>query len=280
MAVGVQRSVSLFRKVVALPQEHGTWAFLLSPLFIGLAAGGRWTVETAMLVLGVLVAFFLRQPIVILVKVLSGRKPRTLFYPALFWIGVYGTLGLLILVWFWLRGMGYLLYLALPALAVFMWHLYLVHRRAERGQREVEIVASGALALAAPAALWVARGYPDPMGWLLWLLAWFQSAASIVYAYVRLEQRRWSRWPSLSARLRAGWRALLYTTFNVIAVAVLGFLGLVSPWLWLAYALQWGETVWGVLRPAVGWRPTRIGFRQLVVSGLFTLVFILTFSLG
>jgi len=268
--------VRLFRKVVALPQEHGTWAFLLSPLAIGLVAGGRWTTATTLLVVGVLVAFFFRQPVVILVKVLSGRKPRTLLPAALFWVGVYGLAGLGILWWFWAHGMGYLLYLAIPAVAVFLWHLYLVRHRAERGQRGVEIVASGTLALAAPAALWVARGYPDPMGWLLWLLAWFQSAASIVYAYVRLEQRRWREWPPLKERLRAGWRALLYTTFNLVVVALLGALHVISPWLWLAYAVQWVETVWGVFRPAVGWRPTTIGFRQLFVSILFTLVFILT----
>jgi hypothetical protein len=53
----------------------------------------------------------------------------------------------------------------------------------------VEIVASGILALAAPAAFWVGRGYPDPQGWVLFGLVWLQSAASIVYAYLRLEQR-------------------------------------------------------------------------------------------
>ena len=44
-------------------------------------------------------------------------------------------------------------------------------------------------ALAAPAALWVGQGYPDPQGWFLFGLVWLQSAASIVYAYLRLEQR-------------------------------------------------------------------------------------------
>ncbi len=266
----------LYHKAVVFPQEHGTWAFLLSPLIIGLAAGGRWTTETWLLVMGMLDAFFLRQPVVMLVKMLSGRRPRTLLPAALFWTGVYGLLGVLIAAWFWRRGMAYLFWLLIPAVLVFVWHLVLVARRAERGQMGVEIVASGTLALAAPAALWVARGYADPMGWWLWLLSWFQSAASIVYAYVRLEQRRWPEWLPLRERLRAGWRALLYTTFNMLAVMVLGALQILSPFLWLAYAVQWVETVYGVWRPAVGWRPTRIGLRQLAVSGLFTLVFVLT----
>ncbi len=276
MTTQVRARNRLFHKTVALPQEHGTWAFLLSPLIIGLYVGGRLSMATLLLVLGVLDAFFLRQPIVMAVKALSGRRPRHLLTVALFWTGVYGAIGIAIAIWFLVQGMGYLFLLALPALLVFAWHLALVARRAERGQMGVEIVASGTLALAAPAALWVARGYADPVGWLLWLLAWFQSAASIVYAYVRLEQRRWSEWPPLAKRMRAGWRALLYTTFNMLAVIVLGALSMVSPYLWLAYAVQWVETAWGVLRPAVGWRPTRIGLRQLIVSALFTLVFVLT----
>jgi hypothetical protein len=34
--------------------------------------------------------------------------------------------------------------------------------------------------------------------------------------------------------------------------------------------------VWGTLRPAVGVRPTLIGVRQLIVSTIFTVLFILT----
>ncbi len=269
-----------FHRAIALPQEHGTWAFLLVPLIIGLFAGERWSADTFMLVLAALDVFFLRQPVVMTVKVLSGRRPRHLLPVALLWTAVYGLFGVMLALWFWFRGMAYLFLLVVPALLVFAWHLWLVARRAERGQMGVEIVASGTLALAAPAAFWVGRGTPDPMGWLLWALAWFQSAASIVYAYLRLEQRRWPEWPPPGQRLRAGWRALLYTTFNMAAVMALAAAGVVPAWLWLAYAVQWGETVWGTLRPAVGWRPARIGVRQMVVSALFTLVFVVTWRLG
>ena len=266
----------LFRKAVVLPQEHGMWAFLLSPLLIGLYLGQNFSLATVFLVIGVLDAFFLRQPIVVLSKVLAGRKPRSLLPVALFWTVIYGFIGILILGWFIHQRMYYVLLLALPALFVFAWHLYLVWHRTERGQMGIEIVASGTLALAAPAALWTAQGYPDPIGWLLWLLLWLQSSASIVYAYLRLQQRRWRASLSIEKRLRMGWRSLLYTTFNMVIVGLLGLFAVVSPCLWLAYAIQWAETVWGVFRPAIGWRPTRIGLRQFGVSTLFTIAFLLT----
>ena len=158
---------------------------------------------------------------------------------------------------------------------MFAWHLYLVSRRLERRQLGVEIVATGVLALAAPAAYWVGAGRPDPLGWLLWVLVWFQSSTSIVYAYLRLEQRALREAPDVATRLRMGRRALLYTTFNLLAVAGLSVSG-VLPWLLtIPYAVQWGETLWGTLvKPAVGARPTAIGIRQLAISTLFTILFI------
>jgi hypothetical protein len=78
-----------------------------------------------------------------------------------------------------------------------------------------------------------------------------------------------------------GRRALLYTTFNLLLVAGLAITGFLPSLLPLPYALQWAETVWGALfRPAVGLKPTTIGFRQLAVSSLFTLLFILTWNLS
>jgi hypothetical protein len=45
------------------------------------------------------------------------------------------------------------------------------------------------------------------------------------------------------------------------------------------YALQWLETIWGSLvKPAVGYKPSIIGFRQLAISSMFTVLFIITWS--
>jgi hypothetical protein len=267
---------NLWRRHVALPGEHGAWVFLLSPLLIGLFAGGAFDAATVALIVAALAAFLLRQPLTIAVKAYSGRRPRTELPAARFWIAVYATLGLPAVAGLIALGHATVLILAVPGVPVFAWHLYLVSRRAERRQLGVEIVASGALALAAPAGLWVGRHSADPLGWWLWLLTWAQSAASIVYAYLRLEQRELPAWPPPAERVRMGRRALLYTSFNLAAVAGLSLAGVLPVLLPLPYALQWAETVLGTLRPAAGVRPTAIGIRQLAVSSLFTLLFILT----
>ncbi len=116
---------------------------------------------------------------------------------------------------------------------------------------------------------------------MLFGLVWLQSAASIVYAYLRLEQRVLPGYPDRGTAWRMGQRALLYTTFNLLLVAALAVTGFLPPLLPLPYAVQWGESVWGALvRPAVGYKPTTIGFRQLAVSSLFTFLFILAWNLG
>ena len=266
---------SLFRRHVAVPGEHGAWVFLLSPLLIGLFAGGRWSLASVVLVVAALAAFLLRQPVTIAVKAYSGRRSRDDLPAARFWMVVYGLIALASTAALISLGFGFVLWLALPGAPVFIWHLYLVSRREERRQIGVEVVGSGVLALSAPAAYWISVGRADPLGWWLFGLTWFQSAASIVYAYLRLEQRELRAMPAVPTRLRMARRALLYTTFNVLATTVLSALGVFPALLPVPYLVQWLETLWGTLSPAVGVKPTVIGVRQLVVSTVFTLLFIL-----
>ncbi|MBE9524925.1 MAG: YwiC-like family protein [Chloroflexi bacterium] len=264
-----------FKRHIALTSEHGSWVFLLSPLLIGLFAGRNWSTISFYLFFASLAGFLVRHPITILVKIYSGRRPKREFQAALFWIAVYSVLGFLMVLGLALRGFGYIFYLAIPGVLVFIWHLRLVSQRTERRKIGIEVVASGVLALAAPAGLWIGFGYADNLGWWLWILCWLQSAASIVYAYARLGQRAWEKVPKLAELLAHGRRAILYTSFNLLFVIIMTVSKFLSPWLIVPFLLQWLETLWGTVNPAVGAKPTTIGFRQLAVSTLFTITFIL-----
>lgn len=268
----------LFKAAVFWPQDHGAWVFLLSPLLIGLYAGKKTHRDLIVLVLGALATFLLRQPVTTLVKIRAGRRSREDLPTALVWTLFYGIAALIAFSILIIRGYFFLLYLIPPALLVFGWHLYLVSKRAERRQAGVEIVASGVLALAAPAAYWMGRGSIEWTGWALWLLTWLQSAASIVYIYVRLEQRGMIVRPTPAELLRVGRRAMLYAAFNLALSAAAGLTDLFPRWLFLPYLLQAIETLWGILNPAIGVKPTRIGLRQLIVSAVFTGLFILVWK--
>jgi hypothetical protein len=266
----------ILRKQIFLPQDHGSWVFIFSPLLIGLFAGGRFTLASLCLVIAAIAAFLIRQPITMAVKAYSGRRPKDDLPSAWFWVVLYSVIALGALIGLIAQGFLFILFLAVPGAPVFAWHLWLVSRREERRQAGVEIVAIGVLSLAAPAAFWVGIGHYDPFGWWLWILVWMQSAASVVYAYLRLEQREWKSVPNRWLRFRAGWRAYLYTSFNLLLVIILGIgVEFLPRLLFVPYLIQWLETLWGIDHPAVGWKPTRIGIRQLIVSVLWTVLFII-----
>jgi hypothetical protein len=285
------KSAAIFRSHIALPQDHGSWVFILSPLLIGLFAGGHFSLASINLIIAAMSAFLIRQPVTIAVKAYAGRRSRVDLPAARFWMLVYGIIILLALTGLVVEGYFYILYLAIPGIPVFIWHLYLVSKRAERKQAGVEILATGALSLAAPAAFWIGKGEYDPLGWALWLLTWLQSAASIVYAYLRLEQRALSsrnprtgkgkqvEVPVRSVKWNMGVRALQYTSFNLMLSLGLGWIAWLPRWIFIPYLLQWMETLWGITHPAIGLKPSTIGIRQLIVSTLFTVLFIVFWRL-
>lgn len=269
---------SLFRKQIFLPQDHGSWVFILSPLLIGLFAGKHFNYASFNLVVAALAAFLIRQPLAIAVKIYSGRRAKDDLPAARFWMMVYGVIALLSILGLTLEGFSYILYLAIPGAPVFAWHLRLVSRREERRQAGIEIVATGVLALAAPAAFWVGSGHYDPTGWWLWILCWMQTAASIVYAYLRLEQREQTQIKDRRAQWQMGFRSALYTSFNLASSLSLSLLAVLPSFIFIPYLLQWIETLWGITHPATGWKPTRIGARLTIVSALWTVLFILTWT--
>jgi hypothetical protein len=265
-----------FRRSVALPQDHGSWVFLLSPLLIGLFAGRVFSAASLALVVAAMAAFLIRQPLTVAVKAYAGRRPRSDLPAARFWMVTYGSIVLLSVAELVMLGETYVLYLGIPAAPVFAWHLWLVSRREERRRAGIEILATGVLALAAPAAYWIGLDGYHPLGWVLWILTWFQSAASIVHAYLRLEQREWTSVPDLGTRFRAGGRAIAYTVFNLALALALSVFGIISWLVCLPYLTQAVETLWGTAKPAIGAKPVAIGVRQLIVSTLFTILFVLT----
>lgn len=272
-------TTALRARHVALPAEHGSWIFLFTPFLIGLVTGGLRP-ASLLLVVAVLAGFLVRQPITMAVKVYAGRRPKRDMAAIVFWLAIYSLAGLAAVIALGALGDGFILWLALPALPVFAWHLWLVRRRAERRQLWVEMTASGVLALAAPAAYWVGQGQVSTVGWLLWGLCWLQVAGTILYAYLRLEQRALKQAPTWSETMGMARPAVLYHLAALLLVVGLSFSQKVPRLLPFAYLIQLLEVVWGMIHPAVGVKPKMIGFHQLTISLIFTFAFIATWLLA
>lgn len=264
----------LLRRHVALPTDHGSWSLFLGPLIVGVFVGGRWHTTVIYLTVAAACAFLARQPMGLLVKIAAGRRGRDLLPAAMFWVALYVGVAVLHVTGLVMRGFAYILVLAIPGVLVFSWYLSLLYRRAERHQWLMEIIATGAIALVAPAGLWAGRGAPDSLGWWLWALMWLYSATGIVYVYLRLEQRPLKHVPLAMERLQMGLPALTLVAAGLILALVLGQVEIVSRWLWVPYLWLAAEVVQGVWRPTPGAKPVAIGVRQLLVNTLFVGLFI------
>ncbi len=273
------RPVTVWRKHYAIPPEHGAWFWLLGPLFLGAAAAPRPAPDLAVLTGAALAAFLMRQPMVLLVKVWSGRRGPNDRYPAQFWLSVYGVLALAAAGGLVALGHGRVLWLALPAIPIFGYFLWRVSRREERGRMALEIAGAAVLALTAPAAYWVCGGDDDIVAWMVWGLMVLHIAASIVETYLRLEQRRLKSLPSPEERWLRAAPALTFHGSNLVAVGMLALAGWApglapAAFLWsLLGALA--ATQW----PPVGVKPSRVGIRQLVSSILFVAIMVLAYRI-
>ena len=96
-------------------------------------------------------------------------------------------------------------------------------------------------------------------------LCWMQSAVSIVYVYLRLEQREQTQGQERNGMWKMGQRATLYTSFNLASSLSLSLLAVLPSFIFIPFLLQWLEAI-------------RIGMRQLVVSTLWTVLFIFTWT--
>jgi hypothetical protein len=265
-------SSRLFRKHYALPSEHGAWIWWIGPLFLGFAAGGSFSPALVILLIGALTAFLSRQPTTIVVKVLSGRRPSSDLAPALIWTTIYAAFALGSASMLIFLGYSSILWLAVPGLPVFLWHLWLVSRREERGQQGVELVGSGVLALAAPATYWVSGGENGLEAWIIWVLSWLQSAASIVYIYLRLRQRQLTSPLSTNEKWSMGARTLAYHTFNLALSIALSIANIIPIGMPIAFGLVFLDALEGIGNPPLGAKPVSIGIRQLIFSSLFFVI--------
>lgn len=221
-----------------------------------------------LLVAASLAGFLLRQPLSIAVKAISGRRPRQELTPALLWAGFYALILLAALAGLISLGFAKLLWLGLPGVPVFAWHLALIARRGERGQMGIDLVGAGVLALAAPAAYWVSGGQLALEALLLWTVTWLQAAGAITHVFLSLKWRKLQQPPQGAQRWRDASRSLLYNAFNLALIVLLAAYNLVPRLLIAAFLLMVADNLVSGFRPPVGVSPVRIGLRQLAVSSL------------
>lgn len=195
----------VYRKHIVMPAEHGAWAWLLVPFFVGTAVAGRFNLPVLLTLLGGLALFFLRQPATVWLRV-RRKKARAADGPiAVAWLGLFMAVGLLCLVGLLLLGRGMLAWLIGPFVLIF--GLYLAAARYGRaGLRSLwmELAGAAALSMMAPAAAIAAAGRIENWMWPLWGLMAAQNVLGALYVRLRVydtHNRAMKRWPVGAAHL-------------------------------------------------------------------------------
>jgi hypothetical protein len=271
-----EQTFQMKKRYYAIPNEHGIWVLWLGPFLAGWGVAAQSSLALLWTFLAILFAFMAHHPLIILVRSLSGLRSRDDVRPSTIWTAQYLTVSAVFALLLALAGQALILLLVLPALVLLVWHLKLVARREER-QMPVELVGSGILALAAPAAHIAATGtWTITALWLL-LLTWLYSMVSIVYVYLRLRQRQLDDEPDLPDRLVMGRPAMRMAAAALLLVCIGTIMRQLPRFAPLPFLVTQIHVIWGTINPAIGMKPHRVGITQVIATGIFTALLIIAF---
>lgn len=257
-----------------LPREHGAWAMLLIPLVTGLAVAGRWGLEGPLFLGTCLALYVARQPITMLVKGLNETGSSSQAKRPAFWLALY----LVLAVAFGVPLLyPYGRWLLLPWAAVFAgftaFHLFLRRKRLDRTPAG-EFVTIAGLALTAPGAYYVARGF-EPAAVYLWVLTTLYSGASVFYVRMKMRHRALRRpAANLRERLVLGKASVIYQGVLLLVIAPLTASRQVPLLVPLAFAPLVTKVTLGVLSGGPQVNIKRIGWTEVVHSIAFTILLV------
>lgn len=253
----------IFRKQLVIPTEHGSWTWFLVPYFVGVLVAREWNLATALVLIGGLAGFLVRQPAISWMRIRAGRGRKADLNLAAGWtiglslVAVLSFAGLLFL------GRAMLLWLLLPMALIFI--LYLVASRQRRAAvRSLWMEAAGATGLAAtaPAAYVAATGRLDGTAWALWGLMAGQNMLGVLYVRLRIADthgRSMSRSPALWGHV------------GVLLVMILAASREAIPWLAVVpFAGFMARAAWAVARVRPVGNIKRFGFTEIgaeILSG-------------
>jgi hypothetical protein len=249
----------VYRKHIVMPAEHGSWAWLLVPFFVGTAVARQFNLPVLLALLGGLAVFFLRQPATVWLRV-RRKKARAGDGPiAAAWIGLFTAVGLFCLIGLLALGRGALVWLIGPFLLIF--GLYMAAARYGRsGLRSLwmELAGAAALSMMAPAAAIAATGQIERWMWFLWGVMAAQNMLGALYVRLRIydtHNRAMKRWPVGVAHL-AGF-------LLVFGGGLGGFVPVVTA---VPFASFFLRSLWAVAVPRPVANIKRFGFIELGVE--------------
>lgn len=246
----------IFRKKLVVPTEHGSWSWFLVPYFVGVLVAQEWNLAAALVLVGGLAGFLVRQPAISWMRIRSGRGRKSDLNLAAGWTIGLSLVAILCFVGLLFLGRAMLLWLLLPM--AFISFLYLAAARQRRvSMRTLWMEAAGAAGLAAtaPTAYIAATGALDATAWALWGLMAGQNILGVLYVRLRIADthgRSMSRSP------------VLWSHIGVLLVLIVVASQEMVPWLAvIPFTGYLARAVWAVAQKRPVSNIVRFGFSEI-----------------
>ncbi|MBI4294722.1 MAG: YwiC-like family protein [Chloroflexi bacterium] len=257
-------------------REYGAWAMLLVPAITGMGIAGGWSARIPLFLGAIFCLYLARYPLFLWSRSPSSRLPAGWLFSLAVSLVLGGTLAAPLILRYrlwWLLPLGAL------ALAILLFHLYLARRRWDRSVAG-EFLGVLGLALSAPAGYYTLTGSLDPRAWLLWLVCAAFFGSSIFYVKMKVEYPLRRRKAVLTSKSQFVAPLWVYHGGVLATTAILGRLGVVPLWTFLAFLPIAAQALAGGLN--LGHRPNlkRLGLTQLGHSLLFAALLIAIFRLS
>jgi hypothetical protein len=261
-----------------IPKEHGSWAILLIPYFISVAITGGFSSRTVLGLVGLLLLFFSRQPLLLLIRNrdrrnMSGRELWLSFLiPFITGLGVFCWLMLKYQLWqLWLiAGIG---------LAIFMIYIYLFLQRKERSILG-ELSGISLLTLSSSAAIAIAQGRLTSQALLLWLVNALYFSSSVFYIKMKIAAYTQQRKNTIDkTALPMTRQCLAYLAILMIIIGILIFANWLPGLILLAFIPMIIHTLWQIWISKADLKIMREGWIQVGLSIIFALLIVVSYRL-
>ncbi|MDW7680496.1 MAG: YwiC-like family protein [bacterium] len=263
---------------IYIPKEHGSWAILLIPYFIGVAITGDISSRTALGLIGILMLFFIRQPLLLILKNRNNYKMNHRALWLNFLIPLMAGLG----IFFWLM-LNYQLWqlwlIGCIGLMLFSLYIYLFLQRKERSIPG-ELVGIFLLSLSSTVAVALAQGKLTSQALLLWLVNALYFSSSVFYIKMKLAARNQYRKDSADKKdLSMIKNCLAYLAILMIIVVILIFADWLPGLIILAFVPMIVHTLWHILVRNTEVKIMREGWIQVGLSIIYAFMVVISYQI-
>lgn len=262
-----------------LPKEHGGWAILFIPLFMGATMAGTPGWNLLSFCLSVLFFFLVYAPVeIIRDEAVKGRWESKKIQTAKAWAIVYFSLGSLFLLPLLVIEERWLLVpVGIVGTGILALRMYLSRQVTKRMLADLLVIAG--LVLTGPAAYYVQRNVLDRTAFLIWILNVLFFGCGAVYVHLKINaaamKGRSLHWEHYLLMMRP------LIAYLALAMALVGVLIVLWPLPWLvavAFVPFLLHAVVGILRLSRRVSFKRLGFALLGHSIVFGILVVSTLS--